>query len=166
MRSTEKAKNSIANKALHSDAVNRARERGRSTQMREIVTDIEYAKDSVQRKPNIVYVLTDQWRAQATGYAGDPNVKTPNLDALASQSTNFENAVSVCPICTPHRASLLTGRYPLSTGMFMNDLYLPSDELCMAEVYKQAGYETGFESMTMLTPHTIEVYYIYHGIRV
>ena len=77
-------------------------------------------------KPNIVFVLTDQWRAQATGYAGDPNVKTPHLDALAVRSINFENAVSVCPVCTPYRASLMTGRYPLSTGMFMNDLYLPN----------------------------------------
>lgn len=112
-----------------------------------------YAKDPVRRKPNIVYVLTDQWRAQATGYAGDPNVKTPNLDALASRSINFENAVSVCPVCTPHRASLLTGRYPLSTGMFMNDLYMPSEELCMAEIYKEAGYDTGYIGKWHLDGH-------------
>ncbi len=82
------------------------------------------SQKSAMRKPNIVFVLTDQWRAQATGYAGDPNVKTPNLDALAAKSINFENAVSVCPVCTPYRASLLTGKYPLSKGMFLNDLYL------------------------------------------
>ena len=48
------------------------------------------------KKPNIVYVLTDQWRAQATGYNGDPNLvgKTPSLDKLASESVNFKNAVS------------------------------------------------------------------------
>ncbi|GAI41970.1 unnamed protein product, partial [marine sediment metagenome] len=49
------------------------------------------SQPSVKRPPNIVFVLTDQWRAQATGYGGDPNVKTPNLDALASRSINFEN---------------------------------------------------------------------------
>ena len=103
-----------------------------------------FAEESLHRKPNVVYVLTDQWRAQATGHAGDPNVKTPNLDALASQCVNFETAVSVCPVCTPHRASLLTGRFPLSTGMFMNDLYLPSEELCMAEIFKQAGLTSEF----------------------
>jgi arylsulfatase A-like enzyme len=75
-----------------------------------------FAKNGGKRKPNVVYVLTDQWRAQATGYAGDPNVKTPSLDTLASRSVNFENAVSVCPVCAPHRASLMTGRYPLTTG--------------------------------------------------
>jgi arylsulfatase A-like enzyme len=110
-------------------------------------------KTSAMRKPNIVYVLTDQWRAQATGYAGDPNVKTPNLDALASKSINFENAVSVCPVCTPYRASLMTGRYPLSTGMFMNDLYLPGEELCMGEIFKAAGYETAYIGKWHLDGH-------------
>ncbi|MBM4093010.1 MAG: sulfatase, partial [Planctomycetes bacterium] len=42
-------------------------------------------------RPNIVILLADQWRASATGYAGDPNVKTPNLDRLAEQSLNFAN---------------------------------------------------------------------------
>ena len=67
-------------------------------------------------KPNIVYVLTDQWRASAFGFAGDPNVKTPQLDKLAARSVRFSNAVSVCPVCTPYRAALLTGRYPTPAG--------------------------------------------------
>jgi arylsulfatase A-like enzyme len=110
------------------------------------------------KKPNIVFVLTDQWRAQATGYAGDPNVKTPNLDALASTSVNFVNAVSVCPVCTPYRASLMTGKYPLSTGMFLNDLYLPSEELCMAEIFNKAGYETGYIGKWHLDGHGRDAY--------
>ena len=79
-------------------------------------------------KPNVVFLLADQWRAKATGYAGDPNVKTPNLDRLARQSLNFRNVVSVCPVCTPYRAALMTGRFPTSTGMFLNDVYLPDRE--------------------------------------
>lgn len=109
-------------------------------------------------KPNIVFVLTDQWRAQATRYGGDPNVKTPNLDALASRSINFENAVSVCPVCTPYRASLMTGRYPLSTGMFMNDLYLPGDELCMGEIFKEAGFQTAYIGKWHLDGHGRDVF--------
>jgi arylsulfatase A-like enzyme len=109
-------------------------------------------------RPNVVFVLTDQWRAQATGYAGDPNVKTPNLDTLAFRSINFENAVSVCPVCTPYRASLLTGRYPLSTGMFMNDLYLPSQELCMAEIFKRSGYQTAYIGKWHLDGHGRDVF--------
>jgi arylsulfatase A-like enzyme len=95
-------------------------------------------------KPNIVYVICDQWRASAMGYAGDPNVKTPNLDRLAGSGFNFVNAVSVCPVCTPYRAALMTGRYPTSTGMFLNDAHLPDSELCLAQVLKSAGYATGF----------------------
>lgn len=98
----------------------------------------------VSRLPNVVFLFADQWRASATGYAGDPNVKTPNLDRLAKESINFETAVSVCPLCTPYRAALLTGRYPTTTGMFTNDVPLPDKELCMGEIFKTAGYETAY----------------------
>jgi arylsulfatase A-like enzyme len=97
-----------------------------------------------KKKPHVVYVFADQWRAAATGYAGDPNVKTPNLDRLAKESVNFTTAVSVCPVCTPYRASLLTGRYPTTTGMFMNDLALPEEEPGMGDMFKAAGYDTAY----------------------
>lgn len=97
-----------------------------------------------QKNPNVVFILVDQWRGSATGYAGDPNVKTPNLDLFANEAVTFTNAVSVCPVCTPYRASILTGRYPTSTGMFLNDAYLPAEELCLAEVFKENGYHTGY----------------------
>lgn len=98
------------------------------------------------RKPNIVFVLADQWRAQATGYSGDPNLqgKTPNLDGIAESGVNFRNAVSVCPVCTPYRASLLTGQYPTTTGMFFNDIHLPQESLTMAEIFKKSGYLTAY----------------------
>jgi len=105
------------------------------------------------KKPNVVYVLTDQWRASAFGYAGDVNVQTPNIDKFASEAVNFRNAVSVCPVCTPHRASLMTGKYPTSTGMFLNDLSLPDNELCMAEIFKSAGYSTAYLGKWHLDGH-------------
>ncbi len=97
-------------------------------------------------KPNVIYVLADQWRAQATSYNGDPNLvgKTPNLDAMARQGINFSNAVSVCPVCTPYRASLLTGQYPTTTGMFFNDLQLPAKSVTMAELFKESGYLSSY----------------------
>ncbi len=110
------------------------------------------------KRPNIVFVLADQWRAQAMGYAGDPNVKTPNLDALEKRSINFINAISVCPVCTPQRASLLTGRFPTTTGMFMNDLYLPKEELCIAEILKGAGYDTAYVGKWHLDGHGRDSY--------
>lgn len=105
------------------------------------------------RKPNIVFLLADQWRASATGYAGDPNVLTPNLDRLARESISFTNTISVCPVCTPYRASLMTGRYPTTTGMFLNDLHLPTDELCMPEIFQLAGYDTAYIGKWHLDGH-------------
>ncbi|OHX64477.1 sulfatase family protein [Flammeovirga pacifica] len=105
------------------------------------------------KKPNIVYILTDQWRASATGYAGNKTVKTPVLDQLASESINFKNAVSVTPVCTPHRAALFTGRFPTTTGMVVNDVYLPEEELCMAEIYKSEGYSTAYYGKWHLDGH-------------
>ncbi|MFP6617554.1 MAG: sulfatase-like hydrolase/transferase, partial [Candidatus Hydrogenedentota bacterium] len=98
------------------------------------------------KQPNILFVLADQWRALATGYAGDPNLQgmMPNLDRLAGESINFVNAVSGMPVCTPFRASLLTGQYPLTHGLFLNDLQLPGEALTIAEVLGGAGYSTGF----------------------
>lgn len=105
------------------------------------------------KKPNIVYILTDQWRGSALGYAGNPDVKTPNLDAFAKESVNFTNAVSVTPVCTPHRAALLTGKFPTTTGMFVNDLYFPAEEVTMAELFKEAGYNTAYWGKWHLDGH-------------
>jgi len=96
------------------------------------------------RRPNIVYVFADQMRAQAAGFMGNKQVRTPNLDRLAAQGIVFENTVSTCPVCTPYRAALLTGRYPLTTGMVLNDAPLPTTEVTIAKVLKRAGYRTGY----------------------
>jgi arylsulfatase A-like enzyme len=105
------------------------------------------------QKPNVIFILTDQWRASALGYAGNEVVQTPQLDKFAKKAVNFTNAISVVPVCTPYRAALLTGRYPTTTGMFLNDLYLPSEELCMAEIFKRANYNTAYLGKWHLDGH-------------
>lgn len=95
-------------------------------------------------RPNLVFVFADQWRAQATGYAGDPNARTPHLDALARESINFRTAVSGCPVCCPYRASLLTGQYPLTHGVFLNDVLLDNRAISIAQAYNSADYHTGY----------------------
>jgi arylsulfatase A-like enzyme len=106
-----------------------------------------------QSRPNVLVLLTDQWRAQATGYAGDPNIRTPNLDALASSSVNFKNAVSGMPVCSPFRASLLTGQRPLTHGVFMNDVQLDTSAVTMGKVFAKAGYDTGYIGKWHLDGH-------------
>jgi arylsulfatase A-like enzyme len=95
-------------------------------------------------KPNVVYILTDQWRAKATGYNGDPNAITPNIDKLAAESINFANAIGTSPVCTPARATFLSGRFPTTTGVFMNDVSLSPDEKSIGKAFKAGGYDTAY----------------------
>ena len=105
------------------------------------------------RKPNVVFVFADQWRAQAAGYAGDASIRTPNLDRLAGESVNFTNAVSCCPVCSPYRASLITGCYPLTHGVFLNDVCLGTGMVSIAEAFNDAGYTTGYIGKWHLDGH-------------
>ncbi len=61
------------------------------------------------RHPNILLVICDQWRAASTDFAGDPAVQTPTLERLATQRTVLETACCSSPVCSPARASWLTG---------------------------------------------------------
>ncbi|MCB0107740.1 MAG: sulfatase, partial [Caldilineaceae bacterium] len=94
--------------------------------------------------PNVIFVFADQWRYQATGFGGDPNVQTPHLDALANRSLHFTNAISGCPVCCPARASLLTGQYPDRHGVFVNDVHLGTNAVSLAQAFKAGGYDTAY----------------------
>ncbi|WP_373519347.1 sulfatase [Pricia sp.] len=109
--------------------------------------------ESQQFRPNVLVILTDQWRAQATGYAGDPNINTPHLDRLASRSVNFKNAVSGMPVCSPFRASLITGQRPLTHGIFMNDVQLDTAAVTFGKIFSKAGYDTGYIGKWHLDGH-------------
>lgn len=93
-------------------------------------------------KSNILFVIADQWRAQAFGFAGDPNVKTPHLDAFEKQCVNFTQAVAGMPVCSPTRATLLTGQRPQTHGVFLNDVPLNPDAVTLPKQLKAAGYDT------------------------
>lgn len=72
------------------------------------------------RRPNLVWILTDEWRHDAAGYAGNPVVRTPSLDALAARGTAYRNAYCESPVCQPSRASLLTCSFPSQHGKRQN----------------------------------------------
>mgnify|MGYP000191630189 CR=1 FL=1 len=95
-------------------------------------------------KPNVIFVFADQWRTQDVGYNGNTQVCTPTLDKLSQESVLFTNAISGCPVCSPYRASLLTGQYPLTHGVFYNDKPLDQDANTIAKIYKKAGYNTAY----------------------
>ncbi len=106
-----------------------------------------------EEAPNVIFVLADQWRSQAMGYVGNIDVKTPNLDHLAEENIIFRTAISNCPVCSPTRASILTGQYPLTHGVFYNDKPLRSEVKTIAEVYKENGYITGYIGKWHLNGH-------------
>lgn len=99
--------------------------------------------------PNLLFILADQWRGSALEFLGQETVETPNLNALADGGVYFKNAISSPALCTPYRSMLLTGRFPLSTGMVTNtqmglDLELHEDEYCLGDALKDQGYNTAY----------------------
>ena len=71
----------------------------------------------MKARPDILWIVTTQWRAHACGYAGDPNARTPHLDALAAQSINYTQAVTPHPFGPFARAALLTGEPSPANGL-------------------------------------------------
>ena len=96
-----------------------------------------------RNRPNIVFVFADQHRARTTGYRG-ARVHTPVMDRMAAEGVVFDTAVSNIPVCTPWRAAFLTGQYPLTNGLFLNDLRLPADRPTLGTILAGAGYATAY----------------------
>ena len=99
----------------------------------------------VEQKPNIILIITDDQGYGDIGYNGNPHIKTPNLDLLATNSMRFNNFY-VSPVCAPTRSSLLTGRYSLRTGVtdtYNGGAMMSNDETTLAEILKENNYQTG-----------------------
>ncbi len=97
-------------------------------------------------KPNIVFILTDDQRWNALGFAGNDIIKTPNMDELARQGLYFQNAFASTPICAASRASLLTGLYERTHNYTFGKPNLRDEYLREGYLYlmRKAGYRTGF----------------------
>jgi arylsulfatase A-like enzyme len=92
----------------------------------------------------VLFYFADQVRACELGYRGGQNIATPHIDRLASQGVVFTHAISSCPLCTPYRAMLQTGRWPTLSGGVLNWVNVPSTGESIADVFARAGYDTGF----------------------
>ena len=100
-----------------------------------------------QKKPNVVILLADDLGYEDVGCYGGP-VKTPTIDSLASDGTRFQQFYSGCAVCSPSRATLITGRHHIRTGVYSwisdegQKSHLLEREVTLAEILKKAGYST------------------------
>lgn len=93
-------------------------------------------------RPNVLFIITDQQRADHTGFAGNDVVRTPNLDALAARGTVFDNAWVANPVCMPNRSTIMTGRMPSAHGVVFNDRSLEPGANTYVRQFRAAGYRT------------------------
>jgi arylsulfatase A-like enzyme len=123
-------------------------EKSLSTSLRQVpllmvlITTLAMAQPST--RPNILFILPDQLRAQSLGCMGNEDVKTPHIDQLAEGGALFRQTFANTPVCCPARANLLTGKYAHRNGMVANDLRLRESEVTIAELLRAVGYRTGF----------------------
>ena len=103
-------------------------------------------------RPNIVIIFADDLGYGDLGCYGHPTIRTPNLDRMAAEGMRFTEFYSAAEVCTPSRAALLTGRYPIRSGMCHDQFrvlrprslgQLPDNEITLAEALKAKGYATG-----------------------
>jgi len=101
---------------------------------------------SRDRRPNILYIFTDQQYAQSMSCTGNPHVKTPAMDSVARRGVRFDNTYCTYPLCTPSRASMFTGRMPHELGIEGNVKPLPEEgrQQEMGWLFRNAGYDTGY----------------------
>jgi arylsulfatase A-like enzyme len=108
-----------------------------------------FAENEEKRKPNVLFIMTDQQHARMMSCAGNEWLKTPALDAMAEDGIRFENAYSANPVCVPSRTSMATGVMSCrlgadgnQTGMSIKQLPSEVDENSMGKLMKQVGYDT------------------------
>ena len=121
-------------------------------------SEISKAGKNGKSKPNFLFILVDDYGWSQLGCYGSQYYETPNIDQLAEEGMKFTDAYAACPVCSPTRASIMTGKYParlhltdfIAGGSFPYDKYrqpawqkfLPLEEITIAEVLKTAGYTT------------------------
>lgn len=103
-----------------------------------------HAEAPAARKPNVLFILLDDIRWDSLGYAGHPNLRTPNIDRIAKEGVNFRNAFSTTSLCSPSRASLLSGLYAHRHGVTNNFTEYPTSLESFPKALQRAGYATAY----------------------
>ena len=104
-----------------------------------------------EKRQNVLLITSDQQHWNTLGCL-NPEIRTPNLDRLASEGTLFERAYTVNPTCTPTRASIITGRYPSQHGAWSLGTKLPEEEHTVGEDFQAAGYRTALVGKAHFQP--------------
>lgn len=94
------------------------------------------------RRPNVLFVICDQLRADHLGFAGNPVVRTPNIDSIANGGTVFDRAHVNNPVCMPNRSTIMTGRMPSAHGVIFNDRSLEPNVNTFVAQLRDAGWRT------------------------
>jgi len=107
-------------------------------------------------QPNIIFILADDLGWAELGCYGNRFNETPNLDRLAEKGMRFTDAYAAAPVCSPMRASLMTGQYPARVGITSHlapwdERHLPTDQITIAQMLKRNGYATGIIGKWHLT---------------
>jgi N-acetylglucosamine-6-sulfatase len=102
------------------------------------------AADSGPKRPNVLFILCDDLRWNALGCAGHPTLKTPHIDRLAREGVRFANMFCTTSLCSPSRASILTGLYAHAHGVTNNFTELPSQRSHWPQRLQQEGYATAY----------------------
>jgi arylsulfatase A-like enzyme len=99
---------------------------------------------SAGRPPNVIVFFTDQQRWDTAGLHGNPLDLTPNLDRMALRGTHLNYSFTNQPVCGPARATIQTGLYPTTTGVWRNAIPLPTTQKTLAHYFKEGGYQTAY----------------------
>lgn len=104
------------------------------------------------KRPNILLILADQHRQDCLGCYGNPDIKTPHIDALASDGVRYDEHYTVYPVCTPSRYSMLSGLYAHQHTAWSNESTLPNGIATFPKLLRDAGYQTAAVGKMHFTP--------------
>ena len=116
-----------------------------------ILVNVHCGSDREPQRPDILLITIDTLRADSLEPYGATDTLTPNIEALADQGVVYEAATTPMPLTRPAHASILTGLYPDQHGVLTNHQVLPEDDVTLAEILSDAGYQTaGFTGIRFL----------------
>src|SRR5438270_10919745 len=108
----------------------------------------------MNKRPNFLFIITDQHRADHLGCYGNSVLRTPNIDGLAHNGTRFDNFYVATPVCMPNRATLMTGRMPSLHRVRSNGIPLSLAANTFVDALRASGYETALVGKSHLQNFT------------